>query len=239
MTQATLLSYFSPNPPSVSAPPIQTQESLSTAQDSRLASTSAPGSATQRPPIEDNESADNGSSQTRMTDLLRSPRSPNPHVKIARIQNCHLDSLKRLTSSTLPVRYPEKFFSETVSDPQAADLSRVILYEGCPIGWIRCRLESVDHSLANAVVNQIYIQALCLLAPYRHCGFATHLLHCLFEAETLTKYNASFVYAHVWENNEDALRWYENRGFRRTMLVEHYYRRLKPGGAWIVRLDIR
>jgi len=42
----------------------------------------------------------------------------------------------------------------------------------------------------------------------------------------------------VWENNEDALDWYSKRGFKRVLLLERYYRRLKPGGAWIVRKEL-
>lgn len=44
------------------------------------------------------------------------------------------------------------------------------------------------------------------------------------------------IYAHVWEANEDAIQWYMKRGFEvEDGVVEGYYRRLKPGGAWIVR----
>jgi hypothetical protein len=44
------------------------------------------------------------------------------------------------------------------------------------------------------------------------------------------------VYAHVWTENEEALQWYEKRGFRREgEVVKGYYRRLKPDTAWILR----
>lgn len=53
-------------------------------------------------------------------------------------------------------------------------------------------------------------------------------------------YNVEAVYAHVWERNEDALGWYERRGFvREDEIVEGYYRKLRPAGAWVVRKDMR
>jgi len=44
----------------------------------------------------------------------------------------------------------------------------------------------------------------------------------------------------VHQDNEEALRWYAARGFHiEDVVVESYYRRLKSGGARIVRLDLR
>ena len=43
------------------------------------------------------------------------------------------------------------------------------------------------------------------------------------------------MYAHVWEANEEALGWYLRRGFgREERKCEGYYRKLRPGGAWLV-----
>ncbi|KAL9629947.1 MAG: hypothetical protein Q9164_006649, partial [Protoblastenia rupestris] len=47
------------------------------------------------------------------------------------------------------------------------------------------------------------------------------------------------VYAHVWEANEDALSWYLNRGFSVDGgIIQGYYRRLRPGGARVLRRGI-
>ena len=46
------------------------------------------------------------------------------------------------------------------------------------------------------------------------------------------------IYVHVWERNLDALVWYVNRGFSKEEKVEGYYRRLKPGGAWMMRREL-
>lgn len=45
--------------------------------------------------------------------------------------------------------------------------------------------------------------------------------------------------AHVHETNDEGLRWYVARGFHvEDGVVKGYYRRLNPGGARIVRLDL-
>lgn len=45
--------------------------------------------------------------------------------------------------------------------------------------------------------------------------------------------------AHVHEANDEALHWYESRGFEVLPgTVEGYYRRLKPGGARVVQLKL-
>lgn len=110
----------------------------------------------------------------------------------------------------------------------------------------------------------LYIQTLHLLSPYRGMGVATSLLDCLLyeplptssEPTAMTAppnwiakrrhisklvkhYNIRTVTAHVHETNDDALRWYVARGFHiEEEIVENYYRRLKPTGARVVRLDL-
>lgn len=165
-----------------------------------------------------------------------------PEAIIAPIQKTHLPSIQRLTSTTLPVRYSEVFFTSTLTDPIAAQLSRVVLYSSEPIGWIRCRLEPcsprTDASLSGPQLSQIYIQALALLSPYRSLGLASVLLETILSSSIAKAPETVCIYAHVWEKNEDALEWYAKRGFKRVLLAEQYYRRLKPSGAWIVRKEL-
>lgn len=47
------------------------------------------------------------------------------------------------------------------------------------------------------------------------------------------------VWAHVWEASEEALEWYVKRGFSVEEGVVGYYRRLRPGGARVVRMVVR
>jgi hypothetical protein len=47
------------------------------------------------------------------------------------------------------------------------------------------------------------------------------------------------IYAHVWTENEDGLRWYTSRGFKREgKPVAGYYFRLRPDTAWLVSRGI-
>jgi ribosomal protein S18 acetylase RimI-like enzyme len=122
------------------------------------------------------------------------------------------------------------------------------------IGGIRCRLE--PFSPTDAAANNLYIQTLHLLSAYRGHGIATSLLESLIYAPSLSPpsskqstprrpsdivqhYNIRTVTAHVHEANDEALNWYRSRGFSiQDGVVEGYYRRLKPSGAKIVKLDI-
>jgi ribosomal protein S18 acetylase RimI-like enzyme len=165
-------------------------------------------------------------------------------IAIIPVQPSHLPAIQRLTSTLLPVRYPDKFFSGSVDEILPAMFSRVALSMSKPIGWIRCRLDPFPEptsppSNARPIYNQIYIQALCLLAPYRGQGVATALLESILKLRLLLEHNVASIYAHVWECNTDALEWYSKRGFSQVVMVDNYYRKLRPGGAWVVKKDLR
>ncbi|OQD75731.1 hypothetical protein PENDEC_c006G05356 [Penicillium decumbens] len=190
--------------------------------------------------------------------------TPHPHVTVETVGTGHIPSLARITGLLLPIRYSNSFYTATITDPVIASLSRVAIYHEHPvtavpesgasvesdkvIGGIRCQLERPDpqHEATN-----LYIQTLHLLSPYRGHGVAASLLNALlFEtpptttargrvSELVKHYNIRSVAAHVHEANEDGLAWYVARGFKiQDGVVEGYYRRLKPSGARIVRLDL-
>lgn len=165
-----------------------------------------------------------------------------PEAIITPIQQSHLPAIQRLTSTTLPVHYSQSFFTSTLTDQAVAQLSRVVLYSSAPVGWIRCRLEpcspNTDTSIARPMPSQIYIHALALLAPYRSLGLATILLDIVLSTPIAMSPEMTCIYAHVWEKNEDALEWYAKRGFKRVIFFERYYRKLRPGGAWVVRMEL-
>lgn len=196
--------------------------------------------------------------------------TPHPHVTIETVSTGHIPSLARITGLLLPIRYPNSFYTATITDPVVASLSRVAVYHDHPvaaapdsgsstgtdkvIGGIRCRLEKQDpvQGIPDPEGTNLYIQTLHLLSPYRGQGVAAALLNSLlFEVAPSTStqprvsnlvkhYKIRSVTAHVHEANEDALKWYVTRGFTiQEGVVEGYYRRLKPSGAKIVRLDVR
>lgn len=161
----------------------------------------------------------------------------DPRAAIVRAAPSHVDRLKSITTTLLPVRYSDKFFAECLEPEKHSAISFVALYDSQVVGWIRCRIEPFPHA-ENEVYQQIYVQALGILAPYRGLGLATELLMAVAAEGVSTYPRVRSIYAHVWESNEDALAWYAKLDFRRIMLQPQYYRRLKPSGAWIVRKEL-
>ncbi|KAL7270178.1 hypothetical protein RUND412_007118 [Rhizina undulata] len=176
------------------------------------------------------------------------PRPSNPHLTLHTPTASTLPSLQRLNTLLLPVSYPAIFYSQVLSDPVTARLTKLLYYDSTPIAGVRCRLEnSLTVSAANPpdpetkteaenenveAKTKVYIMTLCTLSPYRRLGAGSLLLDSILsEAVDL---GATEVYAHVWEANDGALEWYAKRGFTVGALVEGYYRRLKPAGARVV-----
>jgi ribosomal protein S18 acetylase RimI-like enzyme len=56
---------------------------------------------------------------------------------------------------------------------------------------------------------------------------------------TAKEWSVDEVYAHVWEANDEALEWYQRRGFGVTGEIQDgYYKKLRPTGARVVRIVI-
>lgn len=161
----------------------------------------------------------------------------NPRAAILRVAPSHVDRLKSITTTLLPVRYSDRFFTECLEPVKYSAISFVALYDSQVVGWIRCRIEPFPNA-ENEVYQRIYVQALGILAPYRGLGLATELFKAVVAEGTSTYPKVRSIHAHVWESNSDALAWYTKLDFRRIMLQPQYYRRLKPSGAWVVRREL-
>jgi len=188
------------------------------------------------------------------------PRALPPELSIEPLTAAHLHSFRRITSLLLPIRYPDKFYSEIIADATVSSLSRVAVWGDLPrpgkrkrdgdggdgaenvqkgsgdgkvVGGIRCRLEDVAVE-GGGEKRRVYVQTLCLLSPYRALGIGTALLDAIVQVG-IKQYGITSIYAHVWEANTEALEWYRKRGFEVGDVEQGYYRRLKPDGARIVR----
>ncbi|PYI03002.1 hypothetical protein BO78DRAFT_400152 [Aspergillus sclerotiicarbonarius CBS 121057] len=101
--------------------------------------------------------------------------TPHPHVTVEVVGTAHIPSLTRITGLLLPIRYPNSFYTATITDPVIASLSRVAVYHDHPvaaapasaapssptnlqtpttgtdkvIGGIRCRLERLPPTTAG------------------------------------------------------------------------------------------
>lgn len=107
------------------------------------------------------------------------------------------------------------------------------------IGAIQARVCSPSPTSSPPQQQTLYIQTLALLAPYRHLGIATYLFHELLARARERNPCLSAVWAHVWEASDEALAWYVRRGFVvQEGVVRGYYRRLRPDGARVVRMEL-
>ncbi|KAL8797633.1 MAG: hypothetical protein Q9182_007153 [Xanthomendoza sp. 2 TL-2023] len=205
-------------------------------------------------------------------------------------------SFRRVIGLLLPIRYPDKFFAESIANVTPSSLARAAIWHertrpakrkreefssaeeldpkdldhppeasnassdspdveeasGVVVGGIQCRIEQLPYhpSLSTSLKipeasigskNYCYIQTLALLSPYRSKGIATALFEAIITTLCLEHCYAgtTSIYAHVWEENEDAMEWYSKRGFQVSgEVLKGYYRRLKPDGARIVWRDL-
>lgn len=229
MKQGTILSFFQPrNPPIVPQNQHLDKDSQLPMVTSDSRSHSSPlGIYSEQTAVVD---SDQVSLPTQGISIALYKRLRDPRTVITKVLPSHLDRLKSITTTLLPVRYSDRFFAECVDLDVRSVISFAALFESKPVGWIRCQWEDSPNT-KNPAFRQVYIQVLGVLAPYRGIGLASALL----ESVISTAAGAQFIYAHVWENSEEALEWYDKHNFERVMLIQHYYRRLRPTGAWVVR----
>ncbi|KAI2605510.1 uncharacterized protein GGS25DRAFT_433424 [Hypoxylon fragiforme] len=186
------------------------------------------------------------------------PAGLHPQATISPILPEYIPALRRITSLLLPVSYPDSFYTK-ISDPLSSGaFSRVLLWsdpadpiDSTPkvIGGLVCRPEPSPFSSVpgrrfaapttpDAQPNAVYIQSLVLLSPYRQLGLAAALLEEVARLAAASAFACREVYAHVWTDNEDGLRWYLARGFTKHSEISGYYFKLRPDSAWIVRRQI-
>lgn len=171
---------------------------------------------------------------------LPPPPSLHPSATITPVTAALIPPLRRINSLLLQVPYPDSFYTSLL-DPSASGLfSRAILFESTVIGSLIIRVEDLSPSS-----QQLYIQALTILSPYRGLGLATAALEHILSSAQLSSlspdsgWDIKSVYAHVWTENEEGVNWYTKRGFTfGKEAVKGYYRRLRPDTAWVVRRDL-
>ncbi|KAK4695875.1 hypothetical protein P7C71_g1961, partial [Lecanoromycetidae sp. Uapishka_2] len=181
-------------------------------------------------------------------------RKPLPEkVSIEPVTPTHLPAYRRLITLLLPIRYPDKFYQDSVAISGPSSLALCALWHEPAkpasnivrpypssdrvVAGIQCCLESLPSATAPCKPGKtLYIQTLATLAPYRSFGIASALLDITIRTSITHYEDVEEVYAHVWEANEEALEWYAKRGFVvEEQVVEEYYRKLSPSGARLVR----
>lgn len=236
--QPSIRSFFQPRTPQYAAPPVSPNAQIPVSPQPSDATSSVILNPTPKP-------ASNIS--------LTAPPNPSiilpPQAAVVPIQQEHIQPLRRINSLLLEINYPDSFYNNILA-PAPAHFSRAILWtdpttlETKVIGGLVCRIDpSLEHNsdpgkqISISGSHDIYLQSLALLSPYRQKGLATAALQTVIAAATeQNDLHIRELYAHVWTSNEEGLKWYSARGFKRD---EHslpgYYRRLKPDTAWVLR----
>lgn len=223
-------------------PPSQSQSQSQTSEPAPPPDSTSPHSAA--PP---SRSSDRNQAQAQELNNHQASSSSHPRLpleaSIRPITAADVNALRRLNALLLPVSYPETFYSRA-ADPVTGRFSRVICWahkgddQPKPVGGIVCRVEpDVDVRAAGSqTVQNIYIQSLCLLSPYRSLGLiAAALDDIIAAAVTDPTLDVRTVTAHVWTENEEGLHWYEARGFQKQEpAIRGYYIKLRPDSAWLV-----
>ncbi|KAI1089338.1 acyl-CoA N-acyltransferase [Rostrohypoxylon terebratum] len=251
--QSSIRNFFQPKSPSYAPPPAisRTQATTSSTTSTTAPLPPPPSSSTARPPPITGQNGSKSPVPTTNTNAPPPPPRPSslhPQATIAPILPEHIPALRRITSLLLPVNYPDSFY-QRLSDPLSSGaFSRVLLWtdpsdaNGAPkvIGGLVCRPEPNPFTPTSAPTkpNALYIQSLVLLSPYRSLGLAAALLDEISQLARASPFACEEVYAHVWTDNDDGLRWYLARGFAKYGEIQGYYFKLKPDSAWIVRRKI-
>ncbi|KAI6473951.1 hypothetical protein MCOR17_002357 [Pyricularia oryzae] len=178
--------------------------------------------------------------------------TPHPSASIVPITADHIAPLRRINALLLCVNYPDSFY-QRILDPAASGLfSRAILWSedddknnddaASPPKVVGSIVARVEASPFDQKRSALYIQSLTLLSPFRSLGLAGAALDAVLDqARRLrSSVDVADVYAHVWTENDDGLRWYAARGFQRvgSRPEQGYYHKLRPDTAWIVRRSL-
>ncbi|TDZ30313.1 putative N-acetyltransferase san [Colletotrichum sidae] len=211
-------SKFAPAPVIASAPPPPASNRNTTPPPATIPSTTPPTSHSHSPPP--------------------TPANLHPNASIRPVDDADLQPLRRINALLLPVAYPETFYAAALTGP----LSRVITWTDGPttqvVGGVVSRLEpSPFPPTSQTPEHALYIQSLALLSPYRSHGLATATIsHLIAAASSHPGVNLRHVYAHVWTDNTEGMRWYAARGFERHgEELKGYYIKLRPDSAYIYR----
>ena len=236
--QPSIRSFFQPRQPSYTAPP--------SLPPSKPDASLPQNSVSQTPP----QAAQIPVKPTYTSTSQAKPSTNLPQqATISPVLEQHIQPLRRINSLLLPIHYPDSFYNTILSPVSSVSFSRTILWTSSPteskvVGGVICRLDPALSPLSTPEAplylegaHDIYIQSLALLSPYRSKGLAAEVLQEIIDAAIgQNEVRVASLYAHVWTENEDGLKWYAARGFKKEEPILHgYYRKLKPDTAWILR----
>ena len=216
--QTSIRSFFQSKPPSYAPPPSQSKQFA------------------QPPPPPPSDGPPPAATESRPIDIAPLPANLPREASIRPITTADIEPLRRINALLLPVAYPDDFYRGSTDPAAWGTTSRVITWahsgeEPKVIGGVVARVEPMH---AGTTDKTVYIRSLCILSPYRSLGLVGAAVDNIVAAAGDVK----TVSAHVWTENEEGLRWYDARGFKRDAQPVHgYYRKLRPDTAWLVQRD--
>ncbi|CAG2000825.1 unnamed protein product [Fusarium graminearum] len=226
--QTSIRSFFSSKTPNYAPPPSQTAANIPPPPPP------PPPAATTTPPPPMNS--------TSGFEIPPLPTSLPQEAVIRPVTGEDVNALRRINALLLPVSYPDNFYQRAVDPSASGRFSRVITWahdgaEAKVVGGVVCRVEPLlDPNTPGDVPRSLYIQSLCLLSPYRSLGLINAAVdNIIATAVSDPNLNVTAVTAHVWTENEEGMKWYEGRGFKReNQPIQGYYLKLRPNSAWLV-----
>ncbi|OBT42331.1 hypothetical protein VE00_06508, partial [Pseudogymnoascus sp. WSF 3629] len=253
--QSSIRSFFKPKTPSYALPPTITPKGPPPPPPTTLTApppSSLPPSATSTPPPPaSTTTTQQPLAPTTTTSAITTTKPIHTQSSISPILPSHIAALKRINALLLCITYPDSFYTKILAPSPPPSFSRAILWSASPsepatpptlVGGVVCRLEPSPLGVAGAgpggESQQLYIQSLTLLSPYRHLGLASAALESIITAIVASPLSPPItsLYAHVWTENTEGLEWYKARGFEvEGDVVGGYYRRLNPDTAWVLR----
>lgn len=144
-----------------------------------------------------------------------------------------IDEVKELCGDWFPVHYPEKWFIDITSNSNRF-YSLAATYKSKIIGMIigetkpkaLCDLEDKNVLLSSTFNDDTlvtYILSLGVVKEYRRLGIASILLQTFLSYLKSNSTTSKAVYLHVLSTNDNAIRFYEKRGFKRRSFLPKYY----------------
>lgn len=222
--QLSIRSFFQPKAPKYAPPP------------SRSNQQPAPP-----PPPPSNGPPTAAAREPRLVEIPPLPADLPREATIRPVTTADINPLRRINALLLPVAYPDEFYRGTTDPAAWGNTSRVITWahkghEPKVIGGVVARVEPIH---AGTTEQTVYIRSLCILSPYRSLGLIGAAVdNIVATAVADPSLDVKTVSAHVWTENEEGLRWYDARGFKRdAQPVNGYYRKLRPDSAWLVHRD--
>ncbi|KFY94088.1 hypothetical protein V500_03412 [Pseudogymnoascus sp. VKM F-4518 (FW-2643)] len=251
-SQSSIRSFFKPKSPSYASPPPAAGSTPKIPPSTTLTAPPSaplpPPSATAPPPPPPSTTSQSQQQQQPLTNTSAAHPPIHNQASISPILPSHIPALKRINALLLCITYPDSFYTRILAPSPPPSFSRAILWSASPspsqtspstpptlIGGVVCRLEPTEEGQQQ---QQLYIQSLTLLSPYRHLGLASAALSSIITAIVSSPLEAPItsLYAHVWTENVEGLEWYKARGFEvEGGVVGGYYRRLSPDTAWVLR----